>query len=147
VDLEADESLTAIYVTQYYVTANPDAVNFQSGWYNNGTLVSKSVNGSLTVNGPVNLAVMWGLGYIPYISLAIVAAVVIGAFLLLQARRTRGKTTEPVNELATSETLTETTVISPDKPTATEETVVISKTMFCNQCGAKIRWLVQVWFH
>jgi hypothetical protein len=116
VDLEADESLTGIYVTQYYVTATPD-VDFQSGWYdngatiqfslspsstnqvmillgafngwyNNGTLVTKSVDGSLTVNGPINLAVSWGLGYIPYIALAIGAAVVIGAFLLMRRRTT-----------------------------------------------------------
>jgi hypothetical protein len=117
IDLEADESLTAIYVPQYYVTTTPNAVNFRSGWYDNGTtirfslnpsstnqvmvqlgafngwyndgtLVTKSVDGSLTVNGPINLTVEWGFGYIPYIALAIGALIAIGVFLLMRARTT-----------------------------------------------------------
>jgi hypothetical protein len=60
VDLEADESLTAIYVTQYYVTATPDAVTFRSGWYDNGTTIRFSLNPSSTNQVMVQLCAFNG---------------------------------------------------------------------------------------
>lgn len=115
-ELKNDTEMTAIYVTQYYVSASSDST-LESGWYDSGTfvhfsvnqtqlwnsyrvltggfdgwysgggqLISKSQSNSIKIDGPVSLVARWN--YYPYFPPLLIVAIV-GGILYLRRGGTR----------------------------------------------------------
>lgn len=113
-DLERDSGMTAIYVTQYYVSARSDST-LESGWYDSGTLVefgvnqtqlwnnyrvitggfdgwysnggqliSESQSSSIKIDGPVSLVARWN--YYPYFP-PLIILIIVGGILYLRLGR------------------------------------------------------------
>ncbi|MGA2971086.1 MAG: zinc ribbon domain-containing protein [Candidatus Bathyarchaeia archaeon] len=170
-DLQDDTTLTANYITQYRLNLVSQGNATGSGWYDSGTIASFSVpsrsqviwvfqgwyevgslvtssnNGSITMDAPHTLVARWGLDYILLVGvIGVLVGIAVGLAyfgkklpFLAKPSRKRARRKQAKRTQAFSEPIIEDTAVS---KTATQETVKPSAdekaAMFCTQCGAKI---------